>query len=303
MADEKQVQQKYLRDIEMDDDTPPLPNEVRDILDPVRLTEKETFKFRCYPGISCFNHCCKNIEIILTPFDIIRLRRRLDNISAERFLYNYATPTTLRKGQLPVPIIRMDEKTGRCPFNTDAGCAVYEDRPVTCRYYPIGMALMRKQKERNTDEFYFLIKEDFCKGHCEEQTWSVKSWRVDQGTDGFDLMNKNWIDMILRRRSAGDTVSTSQQLSEFFYMGSTNPEQFRRFIFNSTFLKRYQLDEETLEQIKEDDEALTIFALDWLQSVVFGKESKHIRMTKEAKEILDKRKTSKLLQREAKEKR
>jgi Fe-S-cluster containining protein len=28
----------------------------------------------------------------------------------------------------------------RCPFVTDKGCSIYEDRPEACRLYPVGWA-------------------------------------------------------------------------------------------------------------------------------------------------------------------
>lgn len=246
-----------------------MPREVRDIIDPAQLTGKDTFQFRCHPGISCFNACCSHIDVVLTPYDILRLRKRL-NLSAEGFLYEYADPSFLRQGGLPVPLLAMDKKSRRCPFNTDEGCSVYSDRPVTCRYYPIGLALMHRQEGEGSEEFYVLIKEDYCKGHLEEKRWSVDEWRADQGSDQFDLQNKGWFDLIVKRRSAGDMIKTSLPLSEMFYTASTNPEEFRQFVFDSTFLKRYEVDEETSRLIQEDDAALTEFAMNWLKSVLFG---------------------------------
>ncbi|MBF0212060.1 MAG: YkgJ family cysteine cluster protein [Magnetococcales bacterium] len=257
-----------------------MPREVRNVLHPVRMEGDTHFKFRCHPDIPCFNTCCANIEILLTPYDILRLRKRL-NISAEAFLYEYATPYTLTKGQLPVPLMRMNPETGKCPFNTPSGCSVYEDRPVTCRYYPVGMALMHKQNSQENESFYYLIKEDYCQGHQENLEWSIDSWRQDQGSDGYDLRNQGWMDLILKRRSAGDEVNTSLQLSEFFYMASTNPEEFRRFVFESTFLKRFDLAPETVERIRTDDEALIEFAFDWLKAILFG--DKKLALKPEAK--------------------
>ncbi|MBF0589455.1 MAG: YkgJ family cysteine cluster protein [Magnetococcales bacterium] len=246
-----------------------MPREVRNILKPVYLSHKDEMQFRCYPGISCFNACCNNIEIILTPYDLIRLRRRL-NKTVEEFLYEYANPGTLQKGQIPVAVMRMDEETGRCPFNTDEGCTVYEDRPVSCRYYPIGMAMMRKQDQGQEESFYFLIKEDFCKGHKESKRWRVEGWRDDQGAAAYDELNRGWMEMVLKRRSAGDMAKTSLQLTEMIYMASTNPDAFRRFVFESTFLQRYELDPKVEEALKHDDVALTRFAFEWLKAVIFG---------------------------------
>ncbi|MBF0349051.1 MAG: YkgJ family cysteine cluster protein [Magnetococcales bacterium] len=266
MSDNQKARDQAL---ELDEELRDIPQEVRNVLHPVRMTQKEHFQFRCHPGIDCFNACCRNIEIILTPYDLIRIRRRL-NLDAESFLYQYATPFTLTKGQLPVPLIRMDPQTGQCPFNTPQGCSIYSDRPVACRYYPIGMALMHKQQTNNDDEFYFLIKEEFCHGHRETKDWTIQEWRTDQGSDGYDIQNHGWMEFILKRRSAGDAVATALQLSEFFYMASTNPEAFRRFVFDSSFLKRFEVDQETERLIREDDQAMTEFAFSWLKSVLFG---------------------------------
>lgn len=266
MSDYRETRDKVL---ELEEEMRDIPQEVRNVLHPVRLTNKDHFKFRCHPGIDCFNACCRNIEIILTPYDLIRIRRRL-NLDVESFLYQYATPFTLTKGQLPVPLIRMDPQTGQCPFNGPDGCSIYSDRPVACRYYPIGMALMHKQQTKDEDEFYFLIKEDFCHGHRDPKDWTVQDWRTDQGSDGYDTQNRGWVEFILKRRSAGDTVATSLQLSEYFYMASTNPDAFRRFVFDSSFLNRFHVDPETEEKIRANDEALTNFAFSWLKSVLFG---------------------------------
>ncbi|MBF0628425.1 MAG: YkgJ family cysteine cluster protein [Magnetococcales bacterium] len=255
--------------IQFDPEMRSMPREVRNVLHPVRMEGNTPFCFRCHPEIACFNACCSNIEIILTPYDMLRLRKRL-NITADEFLYQYATPYTLTKGQLPVSLIRMDPATGKCPFNTPQGCSVYEDRPVTCRYYPIGLALMHKERTTGNEAFYYLVKESYCQGHQETTEWTVDSWRQDQGSDGYDARNQGWMDIILKRRSAGDEVQTSLQLSEFFYMASANPDEFRRFVFESTFLSRFDVPEATIEQLRTNDEALLDFAFDWLKTILFG---------------------------------
>ena len=269
--------------LKLDPDMRDMPREVRDIISPVRLTGKDSLTFRCHPGVSCFNACCSNIEIILTPYDMLRLRERL-KLTADEFLYQYATPSTLTKGQLPVAMMRMDEESGQCPFVTPEGCSVYSDRPVTCRYYPLGLALMHRQQATENEAFYFMIKEGYCKGHQEAKTWRVDAWREDQGSDGYDLHNQQWMEIIVKRRSAGDATSTSLPVSDFFYMASTSPDAFRKFVFGSSFLKRYHVDAETAAKIREDDVALTAFAFSWLKSVLFG--DKEIKPRPEAIDAL-----------------
>ncbi len=53
-------------------------------------------------------------------------------------------------------------------------------------------------------------------------------------------------------------------------MASTDLDKFRDFVFNSTFLNIYEVDEETLLSIKEDDIALMKFSSKYLSSSMFG---------------------------------
>ena len=41
-------------------------------VNPVELTLDSEFQFHCHKNISCFNECCKNIDITLMPYDIQR---------------------------------------------------------------------------------------------------------------------------------------------------------------------------------------------------------------------------------------
>ena len=100
---------------------------------PQKLTADSRIRFRCHPGVSCFTACCGNINIILTPFDILRIRRFLGNLAAEEFLLRFTTPTLLEKTDMPGVKIHLDQE-GRCPFVTPEGCTIYEARPTTCRF-------------------------------------------------------------------------------------------------------------------------------------------------------------------------
>ena len=48
-----------------------------DQLPGIRLRAGDTFRFRCHPGVGCFNRCCRNLNLFLYPYDVIRLRNRL----------------------------------------------------------------------------------------------------------------------------------------------------------------------------------------------------------------------------------
>ncbi|MCI5127618.1 MAG: YkgJ family cysteine cluster protein, partial [Candidatus Electrothrix sp. AUS3] len=94
---------------------------------PEKLSLDSPLQFECHPGVSCFTACCHNIQIVLTPYDILVLRKRL-NIPAHDFIVQYTEPTYLEKTDMPGVQIKLTEEKNACPFVTPAGCSVYEDR-------------------------------------------------------------------------------------------------------------------------------------------------------------------------------
>lgn len=260
---------------------------------PVKYTLDSKIKFRCHPGVSCFTACCGKIGIILTPFDILRLRKHI-GISSDEFLLRFTRPDWVEKTDLPGVKINLDEE-GRCPFVTEKGCTIYEHRPSACRYYPIGMANFHSggKEDVESERFFFVVKEKHCKGHEEDKEWTIREWRADQGVDLCDEMNSEWMELVMRRKSFGYQASLSPEAQKMFFMISTNLEKFKEFIFNSPFLDTYEVDEETLEKIKEDDIALMFFGFKYLRAAIFGTEDLKIKQEKiEAKvaEIKEKQK-------------
>ncbi len=255
---------------------------------PRKLTLDSNIKFRCHPGVSCFTECCGHIDIILTPLDILRLRKRI-GIDSDEFILRYTKPIFIQKTDMPGVQIHLT-KEGRCPFVTEEGCLVYSDRPSACRYYPVGMADFHEgtQEEQENEKFFFLVKEDYCKGHDEDKEWTVREWRADQELDERDDLNKGWMELVMRRKSFGYQATLSEQAQKMFFMATTNLEKFRDFIFKSTFLDIYDVDKKTLAEIKEDDIALLKFSYLYLASSLFGTSDlkiKNEKVKKRAEEV------------------
>lgn len=247
-------------------------------IQPVKLTMDSNIQFRCHPGVSCFTACCGSIKIVLTPYDILMLTKRLQ-IPAHEFLHLYTLPTYLEKTDMPGVMIKMREEDDKCPFVTPDGCTVYTDRPTACRYYPVGMADFHEGGSRDVngneivsaeEKFFFLVKEDYCKGHEEDKQWTVGEWRADQGVDLRDEMNRDWLRLVMRRKSFGLQATLSEQAKRMFFMASTDLSHFRRFIFESSFLDTYELDPAIVEKIREDDVELMLFSFDYLANSIFG---------------------------------
>ena len=92
-----------------------------------------TFKFRCHKDIPCFTECCADLKLLLTPYDILRLKNRLD-LSSDAFLEKYSKTILDNNARFPMIRLQMlDDNKKRCPFVTPDGCSVYEDRPGACR--------------------------------------------------------------------------------------------------------------------------------------------------------------------------
>ena len=118
------------------------PPEAVDPLKDRRLLEGgDTFHFGCHQGLECFTHCCRDINILLTPADVLHLARRLEMATGD-FLDKHTQMPITKELFLPVVMLKMgDEPEKRCSFVSEEGCGVYEDRPWACRMYPLGSAL------------------------------------------------------------------------------------------------------------------------------------------------------------------
>ncbi len=260
---------------------------------PKKLTLESKIKFRCHPGVKCFTACCGGIKIILTPYDILMLKNRLD-VPAHEFLQQYTTPVYLENTDMPGVALKLTEDDNRCPFVTPEGCTVYTDRPSACRYYPVGMAdfhegqgAMGESDHKNEEKFFFIVKEDHCKGFEEDKEWTVAEWRADQGVDVRDEMNKDWLRLVMRRKSFGVQASLSDQAKRMFFMASTDLDHFRRFVLESSFLDTYIIDDETLEKIKNDDIELMLFSFKYLANSLFGAEGLEMREDKIQEKVVE----------------
>jgi Fe-S-cluster containining protein len=260
----------------------------QDGIEPRKYTPDSRFKFSCHKGMECYTHCCSDLNIILTPLDIVRMKNRLQ-LTCDQFLAIYTKPEMLARTKLPVVTLKMlDDDKKSCPFLTPEGCIIYEDRPLSCRYYPLGMAAFREQEiEPTGEDFYFMVREAHCLGFETDNEWSVSEWRTDQGVDPYDEINEGWMEFMLRKKSFGFQAELSEEGRAMFFMVSSNVDKLRHFIFESSFLEKYEVEEELLEQIRTDEVALLKFGLDWLQSALFGADN--VKMKEHVQEEYKKR--------------
>ncbi|NOX08849.1 MAG: YkgJ family cysteine cluster protein [Gammaproteobacteria bacterium] len=240
---------------------------------PIQYDEDYTIKFECKPGISCWNACCKAIDITLTPYDIVRLKNRLGMTSAE-FLAAYTVPYEMDADGLPGVKFRTEDEAPVCLFVQDEGCSVYEDRPTSCRYYPIGLVSQRKQDEYVDNVSYAVVVEDHCKGHDEDREITIKDYRKEQGVEDYDKHGRAWRQLILKKKSSGPSIGKPSKRSlQIFFMASYNIDTFREFIKSEGFSQVYELTDEHLEVINGDDDVAFLgFSMKFITQLLYGED-------------------------------
>ncbi|RLB41363.1 MAG: YkgJ family cysteine cluster protein [Deltaproteobacteria bacterium] len=236
-----------------------------------RPLEGNTFCFDCYPGIECFTECCARLRLILTPYDIVRIKNRLGLLS-DRFLDLY-TDTVFEEGLVfPLVKLNMHPESGRCPFVTRQGCAIYEDRPGACRLYPIGMASAFPVGGEKAKEKFFIVSESHCLGFKENKEWTIEEWLKHEGVTHYNTMNDPWMRIVTASRSLSQGAVLDQKLKMFF-MASYNLDRFRAFVFHSPFFEKFEVLEEIKLKIAEDDVELMKFGFEWLRFALFGEKT------------------------------
>lgn len=233
-----------------------------------RLSLDDSFRFACGPKVPCFTECCGKLDLLLTPYDVLRLRRRLQIPSAQ-FLDDHTIIRWKTAHGFPEIMMRMDiQADKKCPFVTPRGCSVYEDRPGACRIYPLGRAATRNPLDGSPREFYFTVREDHCKGFQESREWTVREWIADQGIEEYNRFNDLLMDFYLLGKRTRN-VSIGQRHIQMFVMACYNTERFRDFIFGSGFLKKFDIEDSLVASLKEDDTQLLEFAFQWLKFALF----------------------------------
>ena len=235
-----------------------------------RLDQNHRFPFSCHPGISCFNLCCRDVNIVLTPLDVLSMARRLELTTTEFLALHTLVPFSEQQ-KLPFVFLKMNESEDKtCPFVTAEGCRIYEDRPWPCRMYPVGEASPQDPRTQG-EGFYFLLNEDHCRGHREDREWTIAEWLEDQGVGRYREIGELFKQILLHPYLSIREVDPARM--EMFYMASYDLDKFREFVFESRFLNRFALEPGLVEKIRTDDLELLRFAFRWLRFALFGEPS------------------------------
>ena len=246
----------------------------RILKDTPRLGLDDRFAFQCGSQLSCFGKCCHDVNIVLTPYDVLRLKHGL-KIDSSEFLEKYTLRLENDEHKFPVVILKMQEESKACHFLSQRGCEVYKDRPWACRMYPLGVAEPQNPSPEN-QRFHFLIQENVCQGHGMGASLSVREWIECQGIEEYEAMSTGFKELTLHDFWNGKQGLTPAQ-QDMFYMACYDVDRFRRFVFDTRFLKLFEVDEARVEALRTDDQELLDFAMQWLRFSLFGEKALRLR--------------------------
>ena len=229
-----------------------------------RVKRDDSFRFRCAPSVVCFNECCADLDLTLSPYDVLRLRRCL-NMSSRQFLQEFTRigrdPTT---GFPCVSLGMRDDERGSCPFVGDEGCSVYADRPGACRAYPLGRGAGVGEGNQVSEQ-YVLLHEEHCKGFKEDQSWTVEAWLRDQGMDEYILCNDTYLRLTSRWSRHGRSL-TREQFAVVF-LALYRLDEFSRFIQHHGLFDGIALPESRKAAVLGDETERLSFAIEWIETV------------------------------------
>ena len=237
--------------------------------DEAGLGPKDTFSFSCHSDLACFNTCCRNKYLPLTPYDVLRLKQGLGR-SSDEFISVYTLYWTDPETGFPLIRLRMGEPPEQaCPFVSLEGCRVYHDRPTACRLYPLGRAARRREDGGVPDPFVFLMDTPGCLGRQEDRMWSVEAWEENQGLDPYVRMNDRMLDVVFHPgRRAGRPLSEEQVRKVI--VACYNLDVFRELVSNTRFIDAVKLDDAARDRVAADDTALLELGMAYLKKVLYA---------------------------------
>ncbi len=241
------------------------------------LRPGDSFRFACHPLVPCFNACCGDLNLMLTPYDALRLRRSL-RLGAGEFVRLYTRFTLTPDTGFPMLALLMQQnEPGKpCPFVSEKGCRVYENRPGACRTYPLGRAT-RLDDDGQIVEQYFVVREPHCQGFQEATSWDAAAWLKDQGLADYYRFNDRYMRLMALARSSGVRLVPRQ--ANMVFMAQYTPDAFQDFIVRMNIFDHLEMDPARPGRILASEEDCLDFGLDWLELLFFGTSSTLARKT------------------------
>jgi Fe-S-cluster containining protein len=233
-----------------------------------KLHDGEAFSFRCHEDLPCFTSCCRDLELALTPYDVLRLKNALQMKSGD-FLHRYVIIEKEEHETFPRFYLTMvDDGRASCPFITGTGCRAYNNRPGACRTYPLGRAVS-VNPDGCKEEFHVLLTESHCRGFDASTQFTIDTWNTDQDLIHYNMVNDE-VMSLLQHEGVKQGGRLSKEQVDMFTFSLYNLDEFRSVVRQKNFVSALPEAMQTMLPDIEDDTILLRFAVNWLKNEFFG---------------------------------
>jgi len=229
-----------------------------------QLGTDESFHLDCLATNSCFTTCCRQLELALSPYDVLRLRRTT-NLSSGQFLDTYVIIEMDDEDVFPRCYLTMvDDGRESCVFVTSNGCSVYEHRPGACRTYPMGRAVIRQ--DDGLSEFFVLLKEDHCHGYINDTLQTPQIYLKSQGLAPYNSFT-DLMAGIIQHEQVRQGFALNKEQVDLYLLALYNLDTFRDKIRLGALKPAGPEDADTVCSLSDED--LLEYGINWIKSMFF----------------------------------
>ena len=229
------------------------------------LGQEETFTFSCHSSLACFTECCRMLDLALTPYDVLRLRRGT-GLTSTQLLEQYIIEEQEVAEPFPRYYLTMvDDGRASCVFVSPQGCTVYPHRPSPCRAYPLARGI-RRISSNHHQEHHVIIKEPHCLGFSESVEQNVERYSRDQQLNEYNRMNDKMTDILQHEAIRQGFIPSEKQIA-FFRLALYDLDRFRDHLAAGKFLDVPGAPE---NQVELEDEDLLLAGMKMVQNLLFS---------------------------------
>lgn len=225
----------------------------------------EPFHFLCHQRIACFTDCCRELELALTPYDVLRLRRATGIHSAT--LHDTCIIEE-QDDHSPFPsfyLSMVDDGRASCVFVRPEGCSIYAHRPGACRAYPVGRGTAKA--DGRLQERFVLLQEPHCRGFQQNTLQTVQGYMKSQELEPYNRFNDLLVEITQHHKIKSGMRPNAGQI-RLYRLALYDLDSFREGLTNGELNLSMELPPGL-----DDDEVLLSFALTWLKNELFGQSS------------------------------
>lgn len=235
------------------------------------LTADSVLRFACHPGVACFNQCCRELELPLSPYDVLRLKRALGLRSGE-FLRHYVLVGKEEGQAFPLCHLSMvDDGRASCVFVGPGGCGIYADRPGACRAYPLGRGAALAA-DGSTNEQLVLVREAHCRGFDQDCTCTAAAFLESQELALYNRYNDALLSLHQHPRVRDKSFQPSEQQLQRYMLALYDLDRFRQLIDRGAIVLPFPLPRpQQGHQVSVSDEELLLAGISWLHGDFFGR--------------------------------